>query len=301
MRLGEDVWRFRCGAIQPSKEALANTNAGYDRPWGAVGHGCKAGFDKPICRERLVAGTLGRRLLKTGRGIENDRRYALALADTEFDEDSPIPLPKTKFLMLARHARLIALQSRYDSTSAVLTLRNEDRLLCAGALDQPGGRSEVETAIAKFMGSEIDGRPRLVQAQGHRFTDVSVTSPQMMEAVSLVNLASVRALEAALGLAIDPRRFRANLLVDGLAPWAEFGWLDRIVRIGGVAFQGARRTQRCAATEVNPDTGERDIRVPIELHEHFGHSDMGVYLYVRSEGEITPGDRLAPPDGENRQ
>jgi uncharacterized protein YcbX len=119
-----------------------------------------------------------------------------------------------------------------------------------------------------------------------------------MEAVSLINLASVRALEAKLGVVVDPRRFRANLLVDGLEPWVEFGWIDKTIRIGDVLFQGARRIRRCAATEVNPDTGERDIALPVELHKHFAHADMGIYLYVRSDGAIAAGDALRPPVSE---
>ena len=233
--------------------------------------------------------------LKAGRGIENDRRYALALADTAFDEADPHPLPKTKFLMLARQARLIGLDSRYDDSNATLTLDEGGARLVSGRLDEAAGREAIAIAIEAFMGDEIAGRPRVVQAQGHRFTDVSVVSPEMMEAVSLINLASVRALEAKLGVVVDPRRFRANLLVDGLEPWAEFDWIDKVVQIGDVTFRGARRIRRCAATEVNPDTGARDIALPFELHKHFAHADMGVYLYVRSDGAIATGDALTPP------
>jgi len=248
---------------------------------------------KGLSPERLNAVSF-----KAGRGIENDRRYALALADTAFDEADPHPLPKTKFLMLARQARLIKLASHYDASSATLTLNEGRSRLASGRLDETSGRETIEIAIKDFMGDEIGGRPRVVQAQGHRFTDVSVVSPEMMEAVSLINLASVRALEAKLGVVIDPRRFRANLLVDGLEPWAEFNWIDKMIRIGDVHFRGARRIRRCAATEVNLDTGVRDIALPVELHKHFAHADMGIYLYVQSDGAIAPGDTLKPPVAE---
>ena len=248
---------------------------------------------KGLSPERLDAVSF-----KAGRGLENDRRYALALADTAFDEADPRPLSKTKFLMLARQARLIELDSRYDASNATLTLDRRGVPLACGRLDEAAGRETIAGAIAAFLGDEIGGPPRVVQAPGHRFTDVSVVSPEMMEAVSLINLASVRALEAKLGVVVDPRRFRANLLVDGLEPWVEFGWIDKTIRIGDVLFQGARRIRRCAATEVNPDTGERDIALPVELHKHFAHADMGIYLYVRSDGAIAAGDALRPPVSE---
>ena len=230
--------------------------------------------------------------LKAGRGIENDRRYALALADTAFDEADPHPLPKTKFLMLARQARLIGLDSRYDDSNATLTLDEGGARLASGRLDEAAGREAIAIAIEAFMGDEIGGRPRVVQAQGHRFTDVSVVSPEMMEAVSLINLASVRALEAKLGVVVDPRRFRANLLVDGLEPWAEFNWIDKTVRIGDVTFRGARRIRRCAATEVNPETAERDADPVAELRNLYGHVELGVHAEVVEGGRFAVGDAI---------
>jgi uncharacterized protein len=230
--------------------------------------------------------------LVTGHGIDNDRRYALALADTDFDVEHPQPLPKTKFVCLMRFARLAALSSRYDDATSELMLSSAEGPIAAGRLDEAAGRAKIEAAVEGFMARDLSGRPRIVEAAGHRFTDVSVVSPEMMEAVSIINLASVRALEAKLGQKVDPRRFRANFLIDGLAPWVEFDWIDREVTINDVSLKGSLCTRRCAATEVNPDTAERDIKLPTELMRNFGHMDMGIYLYVQSPGTIALGDRI---------
>ncbi len=244
----------------------------------------------------VVKGLTGERLpeiaLNAGRGVANDRRYALALRETRFDEDHPVPLPKTRFVMLARHARLAGLTSRYHDAGETLTLHRGEALLASGRLDDPNGRAAIEKSIDDFIGADIGGRPRLVEGRGHRFTDVSVVSPAMMEAVSLINLASVRALEATLGKPIDPRRFRGNFLADGIAPWAEFDWVDREIAIGPVTFIVAKRIRRCPATSVNLETCERDIDVPMELLNHFGHSDMGLYLLVRGDGMVRAGDEV---------
>lgn len=224
--------------------------------------------------------------LQAGRGLPNDRRYAFALADTPFDERHPLPLPKTKFLTLARFERLAALTSRFEDATERLSLHHAGRPIAEGRLSDPVDRAAFEDALHAFMGDAIGGRPRLVAAPGHRFTDVSVRSPEMMEAISLVNLASVRDLEARVGRPVDPVRFRANLLVEGLDPWVERDWVDRPVTIGGVSCLGAMGIRRCPATEVNPRTAERDIAVPAELRGHFGHLEMGIYLYVRSDGVI---------------
>ena len=47
---------------------------------------------------------------------------------------------------------------------------------------------------------------------------------------------------------------------------------------------------RCAATEVDPDTGIRDVAVPRTLMDNFGHADCGVYAEVIAGGEIAVGD-----------
>ncbi len=236
--------------------------------------------------------------LKEGHGIVNDRRYAFALAGTSFDPAQPRPLPKVKFLVLMRYARLARLAARYDDATTTLTIESADGPGATGRLDEAEGRAAIEGGISGFMGDDLSDPVRLVQADGHRFTDVSVVSPRMMEAVSLINLGTVREVEGRIGRRIDPRRFRGNLLGDGIEPWAELDWIDREVTIGGVRFRGALRTRRCAATEVNPDTAERDIRLPAELLRNYDHPDLGIYLDVCTDGVLKPGDPVRPPSAD---
>jgi hypothetical protein len=231
--------------------------------------------------------------LVSGHGIPGDREYALALPDTVFDAAHPQPLPKTRFAVLVRYAALASLASTYDSVSSTLRLRGADGDVVEGRLSTAGGRKAIEDAIAAHLAGELNEPPRVVQADGHRFTDVSVVSAKMMEAVSLINLASVRDFAHRLGREVDPRRFRCNLLIDGWEPWQEFTSIGQEITIGGVKFKVETRTKRCAATEVNPDTAQRDIRVPSELFSNYGHPDMGVYLTVQSDGMIRNGDTIS--------
>ena len=55
-----------------------------------------------------------------------------------------------------------------------------------------------------------------------------------------------------------------------------------------------KRIIRCAATEVNPDTAERDATPPRWLRERFGHADLGVYAEVLEGGRVAAGDALEP-------
>ena len=52
-------------------------------------------------------------------------------------------------------------------------------------------------------------------------------------------------------------RFRPNVVVDGAPGWAEDGWVDRRIRIGGVTFRAAKACGRCVMTTTDQETGER--------------------------------------------
>jgi uncharacterized protein YcbX len=84
----------------------------------------------------------------------------------------------------------------------------------------------------------------------------------------------------------------ANIYVSGWPAWHEFGLLDREITVGGARLKAVKRIQRCAATEVDPDTGIRDLAVPRTLMDNFGHADCGVYAEVIGTGEIAVGDTI---------
>jgi uncharacterized protein YcbX len=227
--------------------------------------------------------------MRAGEGVPFDREFALALAGTTFDESAPEPLAKTHFLMLMRNEELATLATKVDAATGILAIRKDGRMLLEASVNEPAGRAAIAAFFAAYLG--ID-QPRLVQAAGHKFTDASVVSPTMMRAVSVINLASVRALEQALGRMLDPLRFRANIYIDGLAAWSEFDWMEKEVSIGPVRLRGTLRTRRCAATNVNPATACRDETLPAALMRNFGHPDMGIYLDVLSTGPIALSDPI---------
>jgi uncharacterized protein YcbX len=139
------------------------------------------------------------------------------------------------------------------------------------------------------MKSELRGAPRIVSAPGHSFSDVSA------KCLHVINLASVRELERIAGRPIAPGRFRANLHLEGLEPWAEFGWLHKEIGIGPARLSVFARTQRCEATNVDPVSGARDMGIPALLTRTWGHSDFGIYAKVVDGGEIAVGAPVTPP------
>ena len=109
--------------------------------------------------------------------------------------------------------------------------------------------------------------------------------------VSIINLASVAEVESAAGAPVNPLRFRGNLYVAGWPAWHEFDLLDRELAIGAVRLKAVKRIVRCAATEVDPDTGIRDVAVPRTLMDNFGHADCGIYAEVIAGGDIAVATR----------
>ena len=63
--------------------------------------------------------------------------------------------------------------------------------------------------------------------------------------VLIVNLASVQAFALEAGMALDPRRFRANLYLEGLEPEEELRWLGRTIRAGKAELEVTSRCERC--------------------------------------------------------
>ena len=245
----------------------------------------------------LSAEKMDRVALTRGECLPHDRRFAIALGSTSFDPQHPQWLPKTQFIMLMRDEKLARLQTRFDAESEVLTIVEDGELLLRAQITEPEGRRLTAEFFAHFLGDAAKGPLRVVEAPGHAFADArrkpNATTDKY---VSLINRASIAALEARLGVPVDPIRFRANVYFDGAAAWSEHDWIGAEITLGAARLRVISPITRCAATQVNPQTAERDIDIVAALQRSFGHINMGVYAEVLADGEIAVGDPLlAPP------
>ncbi|MGU3495007.1 MOSC domain-containing protein [Xanthobacteraceae bacterium A53D] len=237
---------------------------------------------------------LGEVALEAGAFFPGDRLHAIENGPSGFDPANPEYKQKTAFLVLMRDEQLAALDTSYDQATSVLTVARNGKAAAEGDLSTPEGRAAIEAFFTAFMGHEAKGPLKLLTAPaGHRFTD-SIKAGF----VSLLNLATVRDLETRMGASVDPVRFRMNLLLDGWAPGSELEMAGRVIAIGGeVRLQVLKRTVRCAATNVNPATAERDLNVVKGLAQAYGHADCGIYAKVLTGGTIRPGDAIRLVDG----
>jgi uncharacterized protein YcbX len=237
---------------------------------------------KGLSPERLV-----RTALEPGQTLPADRLYAIENGPSGFDPAAPAYFPKQRFLMLMRNERLAALETHYDDASHTLSVRRNGTDAARGDLRTAQGRATIEQFFAGYCADELRGPAQVLHADGHSFSDVAA------KVVSIINLASVAALENAVGVPVDPLRFRGNVYVSGGPAWHEFDLLGKTMSAGRTRLKITKRIVRCAATNVEPRTGIRDLQIPTTLIQTFGHMDCGIYAQVITGGEIAAGDTIA--------
>ena len=236
--------------------------------------------------------------LTPGQCLPHDRRFAIALPSTRFDPEQPEWLSKTHFVMLMRDETLAQLQTRFDDDTDELKVERDGATLLRESLVDAEGRRRAGAFFDEFLAGEVEGPLRVVEAPGHAFADArrkpNATTDQY---VSLINLASIAALEQSIGAPVAPLRFRANAYFEGVPAWGELDWLGSEIRIGGARLRVISPITRCAATQVNPATAARDLDIVGALQRGFGHNLMGIYAEVTEGGEIATDDPITVPAG----
>lgn len=195
-------------------------------------------------------------------GLLGDRRYALVDAGGDGG-----------VISARRVSPLLGFRARYlDAESAD-----------AVAVATPGGMTlgvDDQELLAEV--GRAAGRPVAIERNPTGFHDAA--------AVHLVTQSSLAAMGEWAGHEIDPRRFRANIVVETASPepFPEAGWPGRRLRIGAAEIEVIVPTERCAVTTFDPDTLERTPEVLATLareRENF----FGVYARVHAPGWIAVG------------
>jgi GntR family transcriptional regulator/MocR family aminotransferase len=236
--------------------------------------------------------------LEAGKPFPFDRVFAMVRPNVPVNVEAPRWAKKGLFMMLMLDDALARVHTELDVETLRLTIRSiapdesgaRARPWLEAQLSTTQGRSAVEAFFRDHVPA-LSGPPKLVRAldDGH-FMD----KPDSV--MSCINLATVRSLEAHWGKPVHPLRFRANFYLEGLRPWEEFDWIGSDILLGDVLFRVDRRNGRCGATNVNPETGERDMDIPGSLRKSFGHKDVGIYLVARNAGKVVVGDPVMVPD-----
>lgn len=111
--------------------------------------------------------------------------------------------------------------------------------------------------------------------------------------VAVLSTATIRQLSEELGQPVDPRRFRANILLEfpsENAGFAEDELVDRSIQLGAEAvLRITERDPRCRIVTLDPETAIADPLLMKHLdRRHEGH--VGVYATVERTGWLRAGD-----------
>lgn len=227
-------------------------------------------------------------------GIGGDRAFFLA------DQDG-------RMVSGTRLGPLVAVVAEHDAEARTLSLRFPDGRVVTGevALGSPErvGFFGLELDAAPVGGgfsaalSEHCGRPLRLFAMppGRGGVDRG-----RIGAATLLGSGSLEALRTAAGSgeAIDPRRFRMTIGVDGLEAHEEDSWIGREVRAGGALLRVEGNVGRCAFTTRNADTGVVDFETLHVLERYRGDVPaseplpFGVHARVLEPGRVRVGDAV---------
>jgi uncharacterized protein YcbX len=114
--------------------------------------------------------------------------------------------------------------------------------------------------------------------------------------VSLMSRGSVARLERQAGHAVDPRRFRMLIEVDGIEAHAEDAWVGHRLEIGEATVRINGNVGRCIVTGLDPDTGRGDMPALELLRQYRSAADtteplaFGVFGQVLIPGLLRLGD-----------
>lgn len=243
-------------------------------------------------------------ILNNGR-VQGDRVLAVQLGDAggaprEATGTGEGWWPKERFICLMTTPGIARLRLHFDDASRRMRIEHAGEVLVETNIDDATGRTEIAQAVEAFVRT-LDERPNLDRAGRtplHVVGDGELPRFHDYPAgyVTLHSRASLQALGAALDDdALDERRFRSNVVVDGLDAGEELGWVDRTVRIGDMRFAATRLVVRCLATHASPSEGMRDREVLKTLPQVNGHKKpvFAVALTPQTSGVIRLGAELA--------
>ncbi len=241
-------------------------------------------FTHPV--KGLTPQKCDRVFLRCDHGIPGDRAFALMYESVTTDvPDTAIPwMQKKNFAMQCDLPVLAALNCQYDSNTTILTVKQGDRELLSAATNSVEGRDRLSKFFSEYIAPHRlqQGTLRLIGDPGGK-TRYSDRQPVH---ISLVSQATLDALSSAAGQEIDARRFRPNVVLEGVPAWEEFSWVGQELQIGQARIKISAPITRCLNIDVNPDTGEQDIQLFSLLKQHFNHKETGVVAQVTSSGDV---------------
>lgn len=249
--------------------------------------------------------------LKGGRAIAAER-WPLDAFGLRFDRRWMAVTPEGRAVTQRTHPRLALISPSLGADS--LTLRVPDGEPLVLPLEAPAAprrdvriwgdtvaATDLGDGAARWITGALGAPARLVHMPGDSVRQVNRAYGREGDRVGfadaypvlLVAQGSLDDLNRRLERPVPMNRFRPNLVVEGVEPFAEDGWAR--IEIGGVPFDVVKPCARCTVPTVDQDTAERG-QEPIRTLATFRRAGTDVYfgqnLIHRGVGDLTVGLEL---------
>lgn len=198
------------------------------------------------------------------RGLVGDRWFAVEDADGRFASGKSSQRMRRRDQVFAYSAQTMA---------EGVVVRGPDG-------SWPVGSTELDAVLTRVMGESV------------RVTPERVVSHFDGASVSIIGTASLSWCAERWGVDADPRRLRANIVVETTEPFVEETWIARRLIIGSAVLEVQRRIPRCRMIELAQD----GVSTPEPWLRHVAEErdlDLAVYARVVTPGEIRVGDLVA--------
>ena len=226
--------------------------------------------------------------IKKNLGIMNDRIFAFTrlISETEANDYKKDPSKRNlKFFLTLKNSPFL---NKYNFEYK----ENELKMLIKKNIIKKIDLNDDNNL--KLISEELIKRetiknyfPYLIKNVNSPFFD---TMPQ--NSISLININSIKDFEKKIDHKIDHERFRGNIYINNIKPWAEFNWINKQIIINDCSFIVLKKIPRCSATNLRLNSDTFDINVPQKLRKVYGHIDMGIYLKPLNDGTININDKI---------
>jgi uncharacterized protein len=168
---------------------------------------------------------------------------------------------------------LFKFKARYDGTIPILTMPDGS--------DYRGDEDAVNEALTKLLGFPVT----LTKEESISHFDEGP--------ISMITSSSLRILSEELGELVDPRRFRANFLIDTEPTGPhEKDWVNRRIKVGPqVILKVIAPLERCVMVNHSQEELKQDNQVLRHLVKHH-EASFGVWAKVEKSGVVNDGDKV---------
>lgn len=205
----------------------------------------------------------------------------------------------------SKHGPLVQIEADLDPQRDLLRMRFPDGI----EVDAPAA-ANGDALVVDFYGRPVPAHviegPWTEHLSRHAGRDLRLARVDRpgegtdVRPVTLVSVASVEELarQGDRDDALDPRRFRMTLEIEGLGPHEEDTWAGRRVRVGEALLLVESPVPRCVVTTQDPATGLRDFPTLQTIRRYRGERDgkmiFGMYASVEEPGAARVGDPVEP-------